>query len=271
MARENSAYAFIHLGGTWVPCGYLTIFEDGRQIVSTFQYGRKYLQRPDAMAIDPVAAYLEQLDQTVIATSEVDLDGVREHVRTMETNQGNLNADALLWQARQLAAEFDPVSIRNTARELNLHSDSSYRFERCVDSEQIDWASRRCAELILELAGGELAIDDQTVKSFTSTLGGQVSYARSTGFGVLLQEPLVQERARQTVHSALGDVEALGQFADPQLLGQHGVEGIDLLEPTGLRRNGLPANLLGLLQGVVGEVDGGHVQLPQAGEEEHCA
>ena len=28
------------------------------------------------------------------------------------------------------AAEFDPVSIRNTARQLNLHSDSSYRFER---------------------------------------------------------------------------------------------------------------------------------------------
>jgi phenylalanyl-tRNA synthetase beta chain len=55
------------------------------------------------------------------------------------------------------AAEFDPVSIRNTARQLNLHSDSSYRFERRVDPEGLDWASRRCAELILELAGGELA------------------------------------------------------------------------------------------------------------------
>jgi len=55
------------------------------------------------------------------------------------------------------AAEFDPVSIRNTARALNLHSDSSYRFERRIDSENIDWASRRCCELILDLAGGELA------------------------------------------------------------------------------------------------------------------
>ncbi len=55
------------------------------------------------------------------------------------------------------AAEFDPMSIRATARALNLHSDSSYRFERCVDPEGIDWASRRCCELILELAGGELA------------------------------------------------------------------------------------------------------------------
>jgi phenylalanyl-tRNA synthetase beta chain len=55
------------------------------------------------------------------------------------------------------AAEFAPVSIRNTARQLNLHSDSSYRFERQIDPEGLDWASRRCCEMILDLAGGELA------------------------------------------------------------------------------------------------------------------
>jgi phenylalanyl-tRNA synthetase beta chain len=55
------------------------------------------------------------------------------------------------------AADFDPVSIRTTARALHLFSPSSYRFERGIDPEGIDWASRRCAELILDLAGGELA------------------------------------------------------------------------------------------------------------------
>jgi phenylalanyl-tRNA synthetase beta chain len=55
------------------------------------------------------------------------------------------------------AAEFDPLSIRSTARKLSLHSDSSYRFERLLDPEGVDWASRRCCELIHELAGGELA------------------------------------------------------------------------------------------------------------------
>ncbi|MEZ6095444.1 MAG: phenylalanine--tRNA ligase subunit beta [Pirellulaceae bacterium] len=54
------------------------------------------------------------------------------------------------------AAWFSPASIRSTARKLNLHSDSSFRFERNVDLAGIDWASRRCAELILEVAGGEL-------------------------------------------------------------------------------------------------------------------
>jgi phenylalanyl-tRNA synthetase beta chain len=55
------------------------------------------------------------------------------------------------------AADFAPLSIRSTARKLKLHSPSSYRFERGVDPAGIDWASRRCCELILDLAGGELA------------------------------------------------------------------------------------------------------------------
>lgn len=54
------------------------------------------------------------------------------------------------------SAAFAPLSIRNTARTLNLHSDSSYRFERHLDPLGLDWASRRCCELILEIAGGEL-------------------------------------------------------------------------------------------------------------------
>ncbi|MBM4090761.1 MAG: phenylalanine--tRNA ligase subunit beta [Planctomycetes bacterium] len=52
------------------------------------------------------------------------------------------------------SAEFAPLSIRTTARTLGLHSPSSYRFERGVDPVGVDWASRRCCQLILELAGG---------------------------------------------------------------------------------------------------------------------
>ena len=55
------------------------------------------------------------------------------------------------------AGDFAALSVRNTARRHNLQSPSSYRFERGVDPEGIDWASRRCCQLILELAGGELA------------------------------------------------------------------------------------------------------------------
>jgi phenylalanyl-tRNA synthetase beta chain len=54
------------------------------------------------------------------------------------------------------AAEFTPLAIRRTARRLRLHSPSSFRFERRVDPQGVDWASRRCCELILEIAGGTL-------------------------------------------------------------------------------------------------------------------
>lgn len=53
-------------------------------------------------------------------------------------------------------AEFAPLSVRNTARTLSLFSDSSFRFERGIDPHGLDSASRRCCQLILELAGGEL-------------------------------------------------------------------------------------------------------------------
>ncbi|MEM9940318.1 MAG: phenylalanine--tRNA ligase subunit beta [Planctomycetota bacterium] len=54
------------------------------------------------------------------------------------------------------AAYFDQLSVRQTARKLKLHSPSSFRFERDIDSANLDWASRRCCEFILEMAGGEL-------------------------------------------------------------------------------------------------------------------
>ncbi|QDU81141.1 Phenylalanine--tRNA ligase beta subunit [Polystyrenella longa] len=53
-------------------------------------------------------------------------------------------------------ANFTPLTVRSTARKLSLHSDSSFRFERYIDVHQMDWASRRCCDLILQIAGGEL-------------------------------------------------------------------------------------------------------------------
>ena len=53
-------------------------------------------------------------------------------------------------------AWFDPVAIRRAARFLKLHTEASTRFGRCADPEMAEVASRRAAELILQLAGGEL-------------------------------------------------------------------------------------------------------------------
>jgi phenylalanyl-tRNA synthetase beta chain len=53
-------------------------------------------------------------------------------------------------------AWFDPISIRRTAKALGLRTEASTRFERGLDPEMAEVASRRCAELIQQLAGGEI-------------------------------------------------------------------------------------------------------------------
>jgi 5'-nucleotidase len=67
---------------------------------------------PDAVAADPevtklvtepVAASVASLAANVIAQNQTPLDGRTSTIRTVETNLGNLCADALLWQASQLA------------------------------------------------------------------------------------------------------------------------------------------------------------------------
>jgi phenylalanyl-tRNA synthetase beta chain len=52
------------------------------------------------------------------------------------------------------AAYFLPASVRRTARNLNLPSDASYRFERGVDPGMVLSASQRATELIQKIAGG---------------------------------------------------------------------------------------------------------------------
>jgi phenylalanyl-tRNA synthetase beta chain len=54
------------------------------------------------------------------------------------------------------SAWFDPLTVRRNAKDFGLRTEASYRFERGMDLESPVWAARRCAELILELAGGEL-------------------------------------------------------------------------------------------------------------------
>ncbi len=66
------------------------------------------------------------------------------------------------------AARFDPMSIRRASRRHALSSDSSYHFERGIDPEITDWASRRACQLILEIAGGELLAGVADIRSDTT-------------------------------------------------------------------------------------------------------
>ncbi len=54
------------------------------------------------------------------------------------------------------AAYFNPASIRKTAKQLQLSSDSSYRFERGVDPCNVKRAAEYAIAMILEIAGGKV-------------------------------------------------------------------------------------------------------------------
>ena len=57
------------------------------------------------------------------------------------------------------SAYFNPTVVRKTARRHGLNTDSSFRFERGVDSNNVIYALKRAAMLIKELAGGTVAME----------------------------------------------------------------------------------------------------------------
>ncbi len=57
------------------------------------------------------------------------------------------------------SAYFDPVSIRKTAKRHGLNTDASFRFERGIDIENVEYSLKRAALLIKEIAGGEITSD----------------------------------------------------------------------------------------------------------------
>ena len=116
--------------------------------------GGKIIVRPASdkenfLAIDH-KNYILDSQMVVIADAEraVALGGV---MGGAESEVSEATTDLLIE-----SASFAPMSIRRTARKLKLHSPSSHRYERRIDPNQLDWASRRCCELILATAGGEL-------------------------------------------------------------------------------------------------------------------
>ena len=65
------------------------------------------------------------------------------------------------------SAYFEPGSIRNTAKKLNLDTDAKFRFERGIDPLSIEDGLNKAAKLIKEICGGEISkIDIQKIESY---------------------------------------------------------------------------------------------------------
>jgi phenylalanyl-tRNA synthetase beta chain len=57
------------------------------------------------------------------------------------------------------SAYFNPVSVRKSAKRHGLNTDASFRFERGVDPNITEYALKRAAILIKDIAGGEITSD----------------------------------------------------------------------------------------------------------------
>ena len=69
------------------------------------------------------------------------------------------------------SAYFDPRSIRNTSKKLNLDTDAKFRFERGIDPLSIETGLNKAALLIKEICGGEISkIDIQKIETYKSQI-----------------------------------------------------------------------------------------------------
>jgi phenylalanyl-tRNA synthetase beta chain len=149
------------------------------------------------------------------------------------------------------AAHFNPISIRRTAVALGLRTESSSRFEKNPDIELTAVAIDRAAQLLTELAGGQVApgrVDfyPEPVKpriidfdpgqvawltGMTVTRGEVIDTLRALGFGVEESDD-VHGRLRVTVPTWRGDVEESADLVE-EVARIVGFDRIPSLLPTG--------------------------------------
>ncbi len=117
-----------------------TLLKNGKIIVRRAEQGEKFT------TLDETERELTT-EMLVIADPEkaVALAGVMGGANTEIKD----NTSTVLLES----AAFSQSGIRHTAKTLGLSTDSSYRFQRGINTDSVEWASRRAAALMNELAG----------------------------------------------------------------------------------------------------------------------
>ena len=146
------------------------------------------------------------------------------------------------------SAYFNPVSIRKTAKRHALNTDASFRFERGIDPNITEYALKRAALLIMDIAGGEITSDivdhypekiedyqvvmsfenaknligeelpRETIKSILSSLDIKVNNVTETGLGLTVpayrndvqrEADIIEEILRVYGYNNIGTTEKL--------------------------------------------------------------
>ncbi len=146
---EGSSVPIVTTSGNFKYVGRLvTIFDEAGELVGVDDRLSRMVRvagagYPDAVADDPYVAanivapvedYLSELATTVIGTSQVDLDGLRSHIRTQETNIGNLVADSYRQTAIDKAADF---GLDDTATFVGLTNGGGIRNDSVIEAGDV--------------------------------------------------------------------------------------------------------------------------------------
>ena len=89
------------------------------------------------------------------------------------------------------SAYFQPRSIRNTAKKLNIDTDAKFRFERGIDPLSIEAGLNKAALLIKRICGGEISkIDIKKIETYkTKTINFDVNlFEKISGFKISTKE-----------------------------------------------------------------------------------
>ena len=97
------------------------------------------------------------------------------------------------------SAMFDPANIRRSAKQLGVSTESSHRFERGVDIETVELASRRAARLICKYASGQLARGVVDIRKH-AFISHQIS-CRFDRINTLLGTPIPQTTVESTLQN----------------------------------------------------------------------
>lgn len=128
-------------------------------------------------------------------------------------------------------ALFEPRQVRRTSRALGIASDSSYRFERGIDPEITEYASRRAANLIQSCAGGEVVggfIDARTGKHETKKITLRMERLNKI-IGVEIKKEVAVDILKRLHFRVLDETSHLVDFEAPSFRGDVYRE-IDLIE-----------------------------------------
>lgn len=94
--------------------GWVVVEQDGSMKAGLYHATDAQLSEEKVAAVvQQTADEVNEKLGAVIAKTEVDLDGVRDHVRTQETNLGDMVNDALIWQAEQSTGRGIDAAITN--------------------------------------------------------------------------------------------------------------------------------------------------------------